>query len=90
MTLSKATLAKMTTRQILETAIEVSGFSNRAFTRHVLNVHERTGRRWNSGESPFEGTPLALCLAIIERPALAQEIHDRVAAYRLARKAVDE
>jgi DNA-binding transcriptional regulator YiaG len=59
-----------TPREILEAAIEASGFSARAFARRVLDVNERTVRRWLDGET-FGGTPLIVCLAIIEDPAIA-------------------
>lgn len=56
---------------ILEAAIAASGFSARAFARKVLDVDERTVRRWLSGET-FGGTPLVVCLAIIEKPSIAR------------------
>jgi DNA-binding transcriptional regulator YiaG len=36
--------------------------STRQFSMHVLGVDERTGRRWESGESPMPGSARSLCI----------------------------
>lgn len=79
-----AGLAKRTPSQILEAALLASGYSARSFARHVLDVDERTVRRWLAGES-FGGTPLVVCVAIIDRPRLARVLARAVDALRLAR-----
>jgi hypothetical protein len=40
-------------------ALERVGFSNRGFC-HLINVDERTGRRWVSEEAPIPGSVAAL------------------------------
>lgn len=69
--------------EILEAAITASGFSARAFARKVLDVDERTVRRWLAGET-FGGTPLVVCLAIIERPSTARVMAKVLADRRAA------
>lgn len=43
----------MTDRELLEKAIEASGFSARRFAKDVLIRDERTVRRWLAGDSPI-------------------------------------
>lgn len=60
--------------ELLNAAIEASGMSGRKFCRDVLDVDERTGRRWKAGEylDGFKSTPRVLCAAIVKRPYLAK------------------
>lgn len=81
-------LASMTNAEIAKLAIKVSGFSAQAFARKVLDVDDRTVRRWLSGET-FGGTPLVICLAVIRRPELAKELADVLVEFKRA-KGVEE
>lgn len=64
----------MTDAEILRAAIEAARLSARRFTIEVLDVDERTGRRWLAGENDLHGTVRLVCLAIIKRPRLAAEL----------------
>lgn len=88
MKISIKKLAVMTNAEIAELAIKLSGFSAQAFARKVIDVDDRTVRRWLAGET-FGGTPLLLCLAIIRRPELAKELADVLAEFKAA-KGVEE
>lgn len=69
-----ATPAVLDGADLLNAAIEASGMSSRKFARDVLDVDERTVRRWKAGEylDGFESTPRILCAAIVKRPHLAK------------------
>lgn len=60
--------------ELLNAAIEAAKMSSRKFARDVLDVDERTVRRWKAGEylEGFRGTPRILCAAIVKRPHLAK------------------
>lgn len=60
--------------ELLNAAIESSGMSARKFARDVLDVDERTVRRWQAGEylDGFKSTPRILCAAIVKRSHLAK------------------
>lgn len=70
--------------ELLNAAIEASGMSGRKFCRDVLDVDERTGRRWKAGEylDGFKSTPRILCAAIVKRPHLAKLFAKCLAEYR--------
>ncbi len=61
--------------ELLNAAIEASGMSSRKFARDVLDVDERTVRRWRAGEYAegfAKSTPRIVCAAIVKRPSLAK------------------
>lgn len=72
--------------ELLNAAIDASGMSSRKFARDVLDVDERTVRRWKAGEylEGFRGTPRILCAAIVKRPFLAKLFAKCLAEYRPA------
>jgi len=60
----------MTDIELLERAIEASGLSARRFAVRVLDVDERTVRRWEGNERAIPGPVLQLCRLVIENPRL--------------------
>lgn len=70
--------------ELLTAAIEASGMSSRKFARDVIDVDERTVRRWKAGEylDGFNSTPRILCAAIVKRPHLAKLFAKCLAEYR--------
>lgn len=64
----------MTDAEILRAAIEAAGLSARRFALEVLDVDERTVRRWLAGENELHGTVRLVCLAIVRRRKLAEEL----------------
>jgi hypothetical protein len=44
------------------------------FARDVLDVDGRNARRWIDGKRELQGTVRVVCVAILARPALAQEL----------------
>lgn len=71
---------------LLNAAIEASKMSSRKFARDVLDVDERTVRRWKAGEylEGFRGTPRIVCAAIVARPYLAKLFASCLAEFRPA------
>jgi hypothetical protein len=57
--------------QLLRAAIDASGYSARRFATAVLDVNERTARRWLSGERTLDSTVRVVCAAIVDDPPLA-------------------
>lgn len=73
--------------ELILAAIEASKMSARKFATDVLDVDERTLRRWKAGEylDGFNSTPRVICLAIVDRPYLAKHFARCLAASRSAR-----
>lgn len=59
-------------------ALDRIGFSNRGFCRRVLNVGERSGFRWSSGDVPVPGPVAALLRLMIAQNLSADQYHDLV------------
>ena len=59
---------------VLRRAINATEFSDRAFARQVLNVNERTVRRWLASERAIPGTVIAVCQAIVDHPVIARAL----------------
>jgi hypothetical protein len=57
---------------LLRRAIDASEFSDRAFARRVLNVDERTLRRWLASQRRVPGTVMAVSKAIVDHPVIAR------------------
>lgn len=72
--------------ELLNAAIEASGMSSRKFARDVIDVDERTVRRWKAGEylDGFNSTPRVICAAIVKRPHLAKLLAKCLAEFRPA------
>jgi len=69
-------MRETTDAQLLRAAIDASGHSARGFALNVLDVNERTVRRWLTGERDLDTTVRVVCAAIVDDPPLA----DRLAA----------
>lgn len=54
------------------------------FAVEILNVDPRNVRRWLTSERELQGTARVVCLAILERPALAAELAAITARTRAA------
>lgn len=65
-------MPKSYSRSVLRRAIDVTDFSDRAFARRVLNVDERTVRRWLASERRVPGAVIAISQAIIDHPVIAR------------------
>jgi DNA-binding transcriptional regulator YiaG len=61
-------------------AAEAIGESHRGLARRILDVDERTGRRWRAGEQAMSGPARQLCRALIAHPEIARELAGRVGA----------
>lgn len=59
----------MTDRDLIHAAMESTGLSARALSR-VLDVDERTVRRWLAGDRPMPGPARQLCRALATEPSL--------------------
>lgn len=60
---------------ILFKAMLAAGYADIGrFGAEVLNANESNTRRWHSGERELPSTARLVCIAIIERPALAGEL----------------
>ncbi len=57
--------------ELLAATIEASGLSARRFAVEVLDVNERTVRRWLAGDMPLHGTVRLVCRLILLRPDIA-------------------
>jgi DNA-binding transcriptional regulator YiaG len=57
--------------ELLAAAIEASGLSARRFAVEVLDVDERTVRRWLAGERELQGTVRLVCRLVLLRPDMA-------------------
>ena len=57
---------------LLRSAIEASGLAARRFAVEVLDVDERTVRRWLAGERELAGPVRVICRAIIADPSVAE------------------
>ena len=66
--------AAQTGSALVETAIAAAKMSARSFARKVLDVDERTVRRYLSGDIEPLGPTRAICLAVIERPSIARHL----------------
>jgi hypothetical protein len=64
----------MTDPELLRDAIEVTGLSTFRFATEVLDVDEHGIQRWLSGERPMPVAVRAVCMAVLQRPALVAEI----------------
>lgn len=72
--------AAMSGSQLAESAAAAAKMSARAFARKVLDVDERTFRRYLSGEIELLGSPRVICLAVIDRPSIARHLAKCLAA----------
>jgi DNA-binding transcriptional regulator YiaG len=61
----------LTDRELLLTAIAAAGLSQAGFAASVLDVDERTVRRWLAGDRALDPTVRKVCRAIIHVPGLA-------------------
>ena len=59
---------------LLKAAMAGAGLTARRFAVDVLDVDERNIRRWLQGTRELQGTVRVVCVAILERPALAAEL----------------
>jgi hypothetical protein len=60
---------------LLWKAMRAAGYNDvAAFAVDVLNTDPRRARRVSNGEAEIGGTTRLVCYAILERPALAQEL----------------
>ena len=57
--------------ELLAAAIKASGLSARRFAVEVLDVDERTVRRWLAGDRELQGTVRLVCRLILVRPDIA-------------------
>lgn len=57
--------------ELLAAAIEASGLSARRFAVEVLDVDERTVRRWLAGDRALQGTVRLVCRLVLLRPDIA-------------------
>ena len=64
----------MTDAELLREALAVTGLSEFRFAVEVMDVTEHVVQRWLSGERPLPIAVRAVCVAILERPALVAEI----------------
>ena len=64
----------MTDSDLLKAAIDVTGFSEFRFANEVLDVDQRIIERWLEGERRVPFAVRVVCLAILERPELVEEI----------------
>lgn len=60
--------------ELLRAAIETAGLSARRFAVDVLDVDERTVRRWIAGDRELQATVRVLCAAIVDDPPLAARL----------------
>lgn len=65
---------RMTDSDLLSTAINASGLGTHDFAMDILDVAEERVARWLSGERRMPTVVRALCIAIVQRPALVAEI----------------
>ena len=65
---------RMTDPDLLSTAITASGLGTHRFALDILDVNEVRLARWLSGERRMPTVVRALCIAIVQRPALVAEI----------------
>lgn len=56
--------------ELLNDAIAASGLSARRFAVEVLDVDERTVRRWQAGERSIPGPVRMVCRVIVSDPSL--------------------
>lgn len=63
-------MVPLTNVRLLEKAIELSGQSARSFGKYVLDVDERTVRRYLAGEREVRGPVRQLCRIIIADPSV--------------------
>ena len=61
----------MSDPELLTRAIEASGHSARNFAIAVLDVDERTVRRWLAGDRALPGPVKVICAAILAEPSVA-------------------
>jgi hypothetical protein len=59
---------------LLRAAIEAAGLPARRFAVEVLDVDERTVRRWLADEREMPGPVRRICRAVVRRPRLAMEL----------------
>ena len=64
----------MTDPDLYVAAAEATGESHRGLARRLLDVDERTGRRWRAGESPMHPAARQLCRVLVAHPEIAPEI----------------
>jgi hypothetical protein len=73
----------MTDPEVLQTATAVTGLTFRRFAADVLNINWRTMEAWLAGDRPMAVGLRGVCLAIIDRPEIAEAIiRDRETARR--------
>ena len=65
-------MAKSDSCSLLRRAIDATDFSDRAFARRVLNVDERTLRRWLACERRVPGPVIAVSQTIVDHPVIAR------------------
>lgn len=75
-------MPKTYSRSLLRRAIDVTEFSDRAFARRVLNVDERTVRRWLASERRVPGAVMAISQAIVDHPVIARAMARAVVRIR--------
>ena len=64
----------MSDSDLLRAAIDAAGLSARRFSVEVLDVDERTVRRWIAGDRELHATVRVLCAAIVDDPPLAARL----------------
>ena len=69
-----AAVKKMTDSDLLSSAITASRLGTHVFALQVLDVREERVTGWLSGERRLPMVVRALCIAIVQRPALVAEI----------------
>lgn len=65
-------MAKRTDVELLTAAIAASGLSDRRFAFEVLDVDERSVRRWLAEDRSLPGTVRVVCKAIVADPSVAE------------------
>lgn len=60
--------------ELVQSAIDAAGLSARRFAVEVLDVDERTVRRWLGAERDVPGPVRQICRAVVRRPRLAAEL----------------
>lgn len=75
-------MPKVDSRSLLRRAIDATDFSDRAFARCVLDVDERTIRRWLAGERRVPGTVRIVSQAILNHPVIARAMARAVETLR--------
>src|SRR5690348_1862868 len=75
-------MPKSYSRSLLRRAIDVTDLSDRAFARRVLNVDERTVRRWLAAERRVPGAVIAISQAIVDHPVIARALARAVVRVR--------